>query len=382
MFIRKKKNRSGSLSIIIVDKSSGKYKELHTVGVCKTQEEIKRLEAEGRRWIMNKQYGERDLFSPSEEAKKKQEIEEVKQFLSNIDSIHLNGVELILNRVYKRVGFDKINDDILRQLVISRICQPSSKSGTVDYLLHYFDENVNLSKIYRYLDKLNDSQKEAVEKISVEHTKELLGDRIGVVFYDVTTLYFESDNGDDLRISGFSKDGKHSQPQIVLGLLVSQGGYPLAYSIHKGNQYEGTTMLPMVRDFIKRFYLDDFIVVSDAGLMNSSNIAELEANNYKYIVGVRIKNESKEVKEWILSQKKKDGSFYEIKKGNNSRLILGYSDSRAVKDRYNREKGVRRLEKAYKRGRLSKDNINRRGYNKFLEIERGVEVKINRIKIK
>jgi transposase len=91
-----------------------------------------------------------------------------------------------------------------------------------------------------------------------------------LMFYDVTTLYFETDNSDELREKGFSKDGKHSQPQVVLGLLVSRDGYPLSYSLFDGAQYEGRTMLPLVEDFVQRFNLDDFVVVANSGLMNKT----------------------------------------------------------------------------------------------------------------
>jgi hypothetical protein len=94
----------------------------------------------------------------------------------------------------------------------SRLSQPLSKSATVDYLQSYYEDDVNLSKIYRYLDLLYDSQKDLIQQISVEHTRKILGGHIGVVVYDVTTLYFETDYEDDLRVKGFSKDGKHSQP--------------------------------------------------------------------------------------------------------------------------------------------------------------------------
>ena len=149
----------------------------------------------------------------------------------------LNGTQMILNPLFDNIGFNGIKDDILRHLVLSRICHPQSKIATVDYLKSYFDEDVDLNKIYRYLDKLNDTQKDKIQEISVNHTRKILGGKIGVVFYDVTTLYFETDIADDLRKTGFSKDGKHSFPQVVLGLLVSDGGYPLAYSIHEGNKY-------------------------------------------------------------------------------------------------------------------------------------------------
>ena len=193
----------------------------------------------------------------------------------------------------------------------------------------------------------------------------------------MTTLYFETDRQDDLRKTGFSKEGRHSNPQIILGLLVSLDGYPLAYCIHEGNKYEGHTMLPVIREFVARYSLDDFIVVADSGLMSSDNINELEAEGCKYIIGSRIKNESEAVKRLILSFAKEGGVMHEIDKGNGRRLLVGYSENRAKKDAHNREKGIRRLEKAYRAGHLSKENINRRGYNKFLDMDGNTKVTIN-----
>ena len=261
------------------------------------------------------------------------------------------------------------------------MCQPLSKSATVDYLKSHFDDDIELHRIYRYLDKLYNTQQEKIQQISVEHTRKILGGKIGLVFYDVTTLYFECDYGDELRCAGFSKDGKHKHPQVVLGLLVSTGGYPLAYSVFNGSQYEGYTMIPIVEDFVKRFELDDFVVVSDSGLMSKKNITLLESGGYKYIIGARIKSENAEIKSWILSLPQNDGSFYETAKSDKCRLIVGYSDSRAKKDAYNREKGVKRLTKDYSSGSLTKEHINKRGYNKFLEISNEVSVSINEQKI-
>lgn len=167
-----------------------------------------------------------------------------------------------------------------------------------------------------------------------------------------------------------------------MGLLVSSGGYPLAYSIHQGNKYEGHTMLPIVDDFVKRFKLKEFVIVADSGLMNKENIELLEANNYKYILGARIKSESKLLKKQILSIEKTDGMFYEYSKSETSRLIVGYSENRAKKDQYNREKGIKRLEKEFKSGSITKDKVNKRGYNKFLEISDDIKVTINKDKIK
>ena len=339
--------------------------------------EIDTLYQQGKKWIAI-QCGKQDMFTV--QAQKVEEKQITDQLLKNIENILLNGTQLILEPVFKSVGFDTIEDDILKHLVTARLCQPSSKAGTVDYLKSYFDEDVELHKIYRYLDRLHNTQQELVQKISVEHTRKLLGGKIGLVFYDVTTLYFETDYSDDLRERGFSKDGKHSKPQVVLGLLVSRDGYPLAYSLFSGSQYEGRTMLPIVEDFVMRFELEDFVVVADSGVMNKANISLLESGGYKYIIGARIKNESDKIKQWILSENWTNGCFHELKKGD-SRLIVGYSENRAKKDKHNREKGVKRLKTAYKSGILTKENINKRGYNKFLELSGDVHVAINHDKI-
>lgn len=105
---------------------------------------------------------------------------------------------------------------------------------------------------------------------------------------------------------GFSKEGRHKNPQIILGLLVSTDGYPLAYCIHEGNKYEGHTMLPVITGFVEHYHLEEFIVVADSGLMNNDNVAELEKLGYKYIIGAKIKTESKQIQHQILGLPKED----------------------------------------------------------------------------
>lgn len=312
---------------------------------------------------------------------RERELAETERFISNIENILVNGGRLVPNRIFDRIGFDSIDDEIFRTLVVSRLLCPSSKAATVEYLKNHFDEDVDLSKIYRYLDRLNSTQQDKVQDISVAHTTGLLGGSIGVVFYDVTTLYFEADREDDLRKTGFSKEGRHRNPQIILGLLVSLNGYPLAYCIHEDNKYEGHTMIPVIEEFVHKYGLEDFVIVADSGLMNEQNIADLELKGYKYIIGARIRTESRQVREWMLSLPKADGMMAEYYRGGCRRLLVGYTDSRAKKDRYNREKGVRRLEKAFKSGKLNKESINRRGYNKFLELKNSVDVSVNYEKI-
>ena len=379
MFIRKKKYPSGNIGVIVAEKVNGRMRELHTVGIATDKEELEPLIAQGQEWI-DKEKARRhprlDLFGEERQACER-EYQETERVLSNISNVFLNGADLLLDHVFDSVGFNKIEDAVFRQLVKARLSYPASKAATVEYLKNHFDEDLNLSKIYRYLDKLSSRQHDIVQDISVHHTRKILGGVVGVLFYDVTTLYFEADKEDDLRKTGFSKEGRHRNPQIILGLLVSLGGYPLAYCIHEGNKYEGHTMLPVVKDFVSRYELEDFIVVADSGLMNNDNISDMESLGYKYIIGAKIKTESTGIREWIMSLPRHDGHMAEYDKGNGRRLLISYSADRARKDEYNREKGVRRLEKAYRTGKLTKGNINKRGYNKFLTMEGDVKVSID-----
>ena len=350
MYVKKIKNRSGSTSVIVASKVKGSYQKLCTIGVAKEETEIEVLRQKGLEWIRRRElkiHPELDLYG-EERKSREYEMEMTERVVANIDSILINGAELILNRVFDRIGFNRIEDDVFRKLVQSRLSFPASKAATVEYLKNYYDEDFDLSRIYCYLDKLNDSHKHLVQDISVHHTMRILGGHIGVMFYDVTTLYFETDHQDDLRKTGFSKEGRHSNPQIIHGLLVSLDGYPLAYCIHEGNKYEGHTMLPVIREFVSKYQLDDFIVVADSGLMNNANINDLEGDGCKYIIGSRIKNESEDVRRQILSFPKVNGVLHEIDKGGGRRLLIGYSDKRAQKDAHNRDKGILRLEKSYR----------------------------------
>ena len=229
MFIKKKKNRSGTISIVVAEKTKGSYKELVTIGIAKDANDIDSLVNDGREWISkeeSRRHPQLDLYGEEREACDR-EREEVRRVLSQVSNILLNGCDLILDRTFDRIGFNRIDDDVFRKLVKARLAYPTSKAATVEYLKNHFDEDVDLSKIYRYLDKLSDHQHDIVQDISVRHTAKLFGGNIGVLFYDVTTLYFEADYEDELRKTGFSKEGRHSNPQIILGLLVSLGGIRL-----------------------------------------------------------------------------------------------------------------------------------------------------------
>jgi hypothetical protein len=118
-------------------------------------------------------------------------------------------------------------------------------------------------------------------------------------------------------------------------------------------------------------------VVADAGLLSIDNISLLEQNEYKYILGARPKNETNKIKQQILETQLENDTYKVIKKNNKTRLIISYSDKRAAKDQHNRQRGLQRLEKQIKSGKLTKSQINNRGYNKYLNMEGEVEIKID-----
>ncbi len=373
MFIRQKRNKSGVISIQIIDKSSGKYKLFKTVGSSRDPVEIDNLLARAKTELQQIT-GTRELdFTDT--------TKQIENVLNNITSHKLAGVQLVLGKIFDEIGFSKLDDPLFKDLVLYRLVYPKSKLKTTEYLYRYEQKSYSEDDIYRYMDKLYDGKKEQVQAISFQHTLKVLGGQISVVFYDVTTLYFEIDNEDGLRKTGFSKEGKHQNPQIVLGLLVGKEGYPLAYDVFEGNKFEGHTMLPMIDTFKSKYDLKQLVIVADSGLLSSQNIIDLQKGSYEFILGARIKNETKNIIKKIHALQLKNGESEILQKGD-LKLIVTYSDKRAKKDKHNREKGLKRLEKRIKSGKLTKASINNRGYNKYLRLDGEVNVTIDQNKFK
>ncbi|WP_372653368.1 IS1634 family transposase [Draconibacterium sp.] len=345
---------------------------IKTIGSSSDPDLVEQLVKEGETWIKDK-IGQKELDFTSER-------DFTETILENIEQITVAGTSLLLGKIFDEIGFDAIDDELFKQLVIARLCFPASKLKTTDFLSKYHFLSVEAQHIYRYMDKLHNSQKELVQDISYAHSLKVLNNEISVVFYDVTTLYFEVDHEDEIRKTGFSKEGKHQNPQILLGLLVSVDGYPLAYEIFEGNKYEGHTMLPVIDGFKNRYNIDQLIVVADSGLLTSTNIQELCAKGYEFILGARIKNETTDIKSQILSFDYSQTKEQLIVKQDGIRLLVTYSEKRAQKDKHNREKGLAKLEKKIKSGKLTKSNINNRGYNKYLKMDGEISLTIDREK--
>lgn len=342
MFIRKKKNKSGVISIQIITKINRKSKLIKTIGSSANDNEISELLVKAQNFIDTYQGQQMINFSDF----KKSTVAVLDDITAHIEV----GTGLLLEPIYNDIGFNQINDFLLKELVFARLVNPVSKLKTSDYLIKHKNINIPVQQIYRYLDKLYQEQKEQIQELSYQHTLKVLGGAISVVFYDVTTLYFQIDNEDELRKRGFSKEGKHQNPQIVLGLLVSTNGYPLAYDVFEGNKFEGHTMLPLIDEFRLKYNLDKLIIVADSGLLSSQNVKELQEKGYDFILGARIKAEKQTIKDQILALTFKKSKSYIIKKETNLNLIISYSEKRARKDKHNRERGLKRLEKQLKTG--------------------------------
>ncbi len=371
MFLRKLKNRSGSTSVQIISKSHGKYRVVKTIGSGSSEQEIQKL------WFLGKQEIER-LSAQSKIFISEQDtlVEQAMESLANA-SIRTVGPELIFGRIYDGIGFGAVKEDLFRHLVIARLAFPLSKLKTVEYLYRYQGIHLDIDAVYRFLDKLNKGLKDQVEQISFAHTQTVLKGNLSVVFYDMTTLYFEAGDEDDLRKTGFSKDGKHQNPQIYLGLLVGLGGYAIGYDIFEGSTYEGHTLIPFLEKITARFDLGKPVVVADAGLLSTENITTLEKEHYQYIIGARIKNESEPIKQKIFSKQWRDGKLSRFRKNDTTKLIVAYSQKRALKDEHNRRRGLKRLEKQIKAGKLTKANINNKGYNKYLKLKGQLTIEID-----
>lgn len=379
MFVRKKRNKSGSVSIQIIDKKDS-YKVVQTVGSSRNKDEIEHLFLKGQRIVNSSPPEQQWLFSF-----KSEDDLAIENFVDNLtnNQVCAVGPELIFGNLFERIGFNIIPDEMFRHITIARLVYPVSKIKTVDYLRRYRGIEVEVDSIYRFLDKLNNRYKEEVQSIAYRYTKKRLKN-ISIVFYDMTTLYFESEDEDDLRKIGFSKDGKFQNPQILLGLLVGEEGLPIGYDIFEGNTFEGHTLLPVLRKIQSKYGFKKPVVVADAALLSKQNLENLSQEGYRFIIGARIKNESEEIKTEIFKKAKilKDGGGFVMKKADDTRLAVTYSDKRARKDAYNRERGVRKLRQQIRSGRLTKQSINNHGYNKFLNIQGEATIVIDEDKIK
>lgn len=245
----------------------------------------------------------------------------------------------LLILIQSQIGFTSLNHPMLIDLVIIRIFEPASKLRSIELLEQYFGIN-HLRKNYYKIAPQWLKLKENVESLVLEFAKKEYNFNFDLLFYDVTTLYFETFEEDELRKNGFSKDNKSQQPQVLVALMVTKEGFPIAYEVFAGNTFEGNTIIPMVKELIKKHNIKKFTVVADAAMISANNVRKLVENNINYIVGARLGNLSNELTEQIDKNIiREDGKSIRIKT-DNGYLICNFSSLRYRKDKYEMEKQI------------------------------------------
>jgi transposase len=304
----------------------------------------------------------------------------------------IKGIHEIYGKLYDEINLKSIlpnhsrhvaTSKALKEIVLARVANPDSKSGSVDMLSSKFGVNLNLKTVYRMMDMIDDNVIKKLNQLVLSKTKSLLDDKIDVIYFDATTLYFESftediDNPEDkdeaIRKNGYSKDGKFNQPQVVLALLVTKQGLPIGYKAFSGDTFDGHTIVPSLKEIEDEFKVDKIVYVADAGMFNKSNLEEFDKNkNMTYIVGAKIKTMNKSMKEQIL----KTDDFIELNDDtkvktldyNGKKLLVSYSKKRAKKDRHDREKAIAKLKKRLEDSKSVKSQLSNNGYKKYLQLQ-------------
>lgn len=419
MHIHFKKNRSGTFSVVARLKSGRAILREVTFGSArKGTPEFEALVARAQAYVDEFEDNVVSLFNPEPEGYWEEPaspsgltLEVMSAAISGImnSDVRVFGPEMAFGQVYDKMGFGAIRSGLLRNLVICRIFAPASKLRTADYMERFLGVKYTARQIYYFMDRICPRPEDAasspddqeslseegdvdekaapmpevpsglrqdIEKISYKWTERQTGGTVTVAFYDTTTLYFESDE-DDNRKPGWSKDGKHSNPQILLGLLISEGGHLIGWDVFEGNKYEGETLIPILRHFSNKFGFSNVVVVADAGLISKRNMAALDAEGYEYILGARVKSQSDSVKAKIQHKNLKNGDVKVVRLGGGRRMIVSKSEAREKMDRKNAEKGLARLQRKVASGKLTKSSINNRGYNKYLKMEGDVTITID-----
>jgi len=410
MFVRVKTSNKGATTYVQIVQSVRKgdrvtQKIVRHIGVAKDEDELKKLKLLAQ-WIKLKLEagGQEFLFKPEEIVKLEDSGKKYKEqdYIVNVKNLKeeqrlVSGIHDVYGKLFYDLGYDKVikrpsrnkaTVDIFKNIVLARIANPVSKMATVDMLEEDFGVTLDLDRVYRMMDSLDEPAIERLKKISYQNTLNLLGSKIDVIFYDATTLYFESFTEDELKKNGFSKNHKHNQPQVLLALMVTTDGLPVDYEIFPGDTYEGHTLIPALTKIREKYDIEKVVFVADSAMLSEDNIGMLEAleeHNLTYIVGARLKNMASALKNKILDKRnykkiKAGYSIAEIPYGDR-KVIVSYSESRAIKDAADRKKAVAKLIKKLERSKSTKSHLLNHGYRKYLKVEGKSKLSLDEAKI-
>ncbi|HET9434787.1 MAG TPA: IS1634 family transposase [Chitinophagaceae bacterium] len=291
----------------------------------------------------------------------------------------MEGFHDVFGSLFNAHGFHNIlpkkKSEVLKELVLARIAKPASKRESQEFLMADFGVEIPLDRIYRMMDSLAEKQNEFQTKV-FQATQALCFEKINITFFDVTTLYFESVEEDELRRFGYSKDQKFHSVQVVLALATTQDGLPIGYKSFPGNTAEVSTLLECLEEWLKKLPIGQVTVVADRAMMCEKNLQALEVANIKYVIAAKLKKLPKETQEVIL---KKNGSEIELGNDiymlqehalpNNRRLIVTYCAKRSKKDKRDRGRVLEKVKKKIGSGKNMKKLVSNRGYQKYLKAE-------------
>ena len=415
MFIREVKKANGHVSIRVVrSRREGKKVRQETIGCVghchqSDKEKIALFYKIGRKVIRDlKEKDQSPLFK--EESKEDPAREKARSFYPG-DMVHapslkeesrqVVGISDIFGKVYDELGLSSCFNEgykhreasqLLKDMVLHRLKSPMSKRGSVLDISRRSAgvHSIPLDRVYRMMDKVYKNSEILKGKLT-ERTLSLFKERIDVVFFDVTTLYFESFMEDDLRSCGFSKDNKIKETQVVLSLMTTKGGLPIGYELFSGNTFEGNTLLQTIDNISKSYDIRDVFLVADRGMFSKKNLFEMDKRKVQFIAGARLKSMKKSLKERVLSEApafSKRGDFRKVRgwtgeyEWEGFRLIVRYDRARADKDRKEREKLLVKIKEKMKGGRVRvKDLVKNTGLKKYLELKQKGWAVLNEDKI-
>jgi len=337
MKIRIVKTASKAMAVQVVSYRNNKRIILQHIGSAHTEEALNELMTLAEEWI--KDQGSQLSIFPDENPNKLLHLN-----YSTFIGVKYNFFYQQIRSIQDMVGFDDL-PILLNDLVTIRIFEPASKLRSLELLKQYFGIHHNRKSYYKIAPECINLKNEVEQKV-VSFARIRYSFSFDIVFYDVTTLYFETFEEDELRRCGFSKDNKSQQPQILVALMVSKEGFPVAYEVFSGNTFEGHTIIPVIRDFIEKYKVKHFTVVADAAMISTENIAKLLLDKINYIVGARLGNVSKAMLETIdKTIIRQDGKSIRMKT-DNGYLICSYSSARYRKDKYEMEKQIEKAKQA------------------------------------
>lgn len=366
MKVRVVSTASKSRAVQVVRYDGGRRLVLKHIGSGRSQEEVSALKQLAHEWI-KKQSGQGQLFPLLLENEDKLLLRKY-QYLGFRYGLVAETIQSVFNRFdLKENSFPSAK--MFLDLVMARIVEPSSKRSSQKLLSSFFGINYSLTEIYRRL-LLFASFKDLVEEKLILFAKKQLGFEFSFVLYDITTLYFETFIQDEFRKTGFSKDNKVGQPQILVGLVVERNGFPLSFSLFEGNKFEGHTLIPVILEFKSKHRIENLTVVADAAMISRENVAALKRAGLNYIVGARLGNASlSTIKDISRRLNHTDKANIKIPNSDDF-LICSFSAKRYTKDKHEMEK---QIEKAHQVLSGKKKTIR----NKFLTKDPLVKYSIN-----